>query len=602
MTRLLRIAKRSYFLGKFFECRGDARTTWNLIRKVLSNNNSKKSVKQLIVEGTVLNVETDISEAFNDYFINVTGSLDGRIPHSDVSPLYSMRGDFPHSLFLYPVTSNEIKNIIIDLKNGTCNKSKIPAFLFRKACVALSVPIARLINMSFGTGIFPDILKEAHIVPVHKSGSEYEVCNYRPISVLSYISKIFEKCLTIRIVHYANRCELLCLEQFGFRKGRNTTDALVSVTEYVYKSLNAKEHAVGVFIDLRKAFDTVNHDILLSKLEYYGFRGTPLKLLESYLRSRRQAVRIGSTISQYKTVEMGIPQGSNLGPLLFLFYINDLPNISNIFKFTLFADDTTLLASDSCYNQLIARVNEGMKDIVEWTRINRLTINVDKTVALLFTNRLSAVDLNLSVVIEGKSVSYDSKVKYLGVMLDDKLRFDTQINHICDKLSRSIGVLYKLRPYMPDSVLVSCYYSLIYPYLIYCNVVWGGASDVYLDRLFLLQKRAIRIITGSAYRDHTNSLFRRTQILKLEELRIYQLCIYVYKKSVLGEVERTRHGYDTRNRNNVLLAFQRLSLSQNSVSFAAPAAWNALPSYLREVSNISKFKCELKSFLLSRYV
>jgi len=601
LTKLLRTAKRLYYLTKFRQCTGDASGTWKLIRKILSSNNTDKSVKQLVVEGSILDSETNISEAFNDYFVSISSALDERVPRSDRTPLYSMKGDFPHSLFMYPVTSDEVMKIIGGLKSGICNKTLIPAFLLKKTGLLLLSPIARLINSSFKSGVFPDVLKDAQIVPVHKSGSETEMSNYRPISVLSYVSKIFEKCISNRIIAYANKCKILCVQQYGFLRGKSTADALISLSEYVYGSLNEKKHTTGIFVDLKKAFDTVNHEILLCKLEYYGIRGLALRLLTSYLQGRRQAVRIGSTISNYKALEIGIPQGSNLGPLLFLFYINDLPNVCDIFAYTLFADDTTLLASDHCYERLITRVNEGVKDVVEWTHVNRLTINVSKTVALLFSNRPNDIDLNNSLVVDGEVLPFDCKVKYLGVMVDSRLKFDEHMNHVCNKLSRSVGILYKLRLFAPESVLISCYYSLIYPYLDYCVVVWGGASKVHIDKLVLLQKRALRVITNSSYREHTNPLFIRTRILKLEDLYKFELCIYMYKRCALGEIVRAGHSYDTRKREDAIPVFQRLSLSQNSLSYAAPRAWNALPDHLRCMPNLNRFKSELKAYLLSNY-
>jgi len=222
------------------------------------------------------------------------------------------------------------------------------------------------LNDSLSSGTFPDKLKLATVVPVHKAGSETDINNYRPISVLPLLSKIFERCFCNRLVQFLNSQGVISANQFGFQKSKNTTDAILNFIEGVYDDLNCRKHVLGVSIDLRKAFDTVCHDILLRKLEKYGVRGLPLVWLRSYLRDRYQSVRIGAATSGSRLITCGVPQGSILGPVLFLVYINDLPNISNSADFTLFADDTTLSCSDSDYSQLMRNTNFNIDEVFRW--------------------------------------------------------------------------------------------------------------------------------------------------------------------------------------------------------------------------------------------
>jgi len=364
------------------------------------------------------------------------------------------------------------------------------------------------------TGIFPTNLKIAQITPIYKAGDTTDLSNYRPISALPLISKIFERCMYNRITKFASKYSLILNCQFGFQKGKSTCDALIEFTECIYNGLNASNHNISVLIDLRKAYETVRHDILLDKLSCYGVRGVQLDWFRSYLFNRTQCVRIGNSRSDLATVNVSIAQGSVLGCFLFLIYVNDLPKASPTLTSILFADDTTLCLSGSSYAELIGRLNVELERVKLWLVRNRLSLNIDKTVAILFTNRRHDIDSDCNVVMDGRDIVIGSECKYLGVLIDDKLSFDKHIGYVCSKISKSIGMLYKLSPNVPDGVLLSLYNTLIYPYLVYCNVVRGGTCDCYLNRLLLLQKKIVRIITRSNYLDCTDPLFLRSSLKK----------------------------------------------------------------------------------------
>jgi len=601
VTRLLRDAKRSYYRTKFSRCVGDAKRTWRLIGEVLSKNPSRETVRRLVVGGVEVVDSLAIAEQFNNYFATVAESLSRDVPYCDISPLTYVGGDYPGSLFLSPVTDDECRAVILKLKNKSCDNNSLPVFLLKKFCQYFVSPLVKLINQSFTCGEFPDILKSASVTPVHKAGDKALITNYRPISVLPVIGKIFEKCIAARLSSYVTKLNLISPTQYGFLKGVSTVDAMVRLTELLYECLNEKNHAVALFVDLRRAFDTVNHEILLDKLQYYGLRGVVLSLFKSYLTDRRQCVKIGDNISGFLRVSCGVPQGSVLGPLLFLFYINDLPNVSDYFSSILFADDTTFLASGSDYRDLLSRTNVELDSFMNWTFSNRLSVNVEKTVAVLFTNRYTDVVPDLCVKLNDVMLPTARSSKFLGVIIDCKLKFDEHINTVCSKVAKSIGVLYALRDYAPENTMISLYYSLVYPYLTYCNIVWCGTYDCHVEKLFLLQKKILRIITGAGYLDCTDVLFARTKILKLRDLYKYLLCIHTYALTVSNDVTRPSHVYGTRNRDRVVPLYQRLTLCQHSVSYAGPSAWNDLPSELKTITSLAVFKVKLKQYFLSSY-
>ena len=288
-------------------------------------------------------------------------------------------------------------------------KNVFSARLLKTVFKCVSDPISYLINESFCLGVFPEDLKIATIIPIHKKGDCTDLSNYRPYH--SLLSKLFEKAMANRMTKYLKKFNIMSPYQFGFQKGKSTCDAVCSLTEYIYDSLNARKHAVSLLIDLSKAYDTVSHPILLSKLFRYGFRGVVLGWFESYLKNIHHRVRVGDKISSSAVGNISIPQGSVLGCVLFSLYNNDLPSISNVLKPVLFADDTVFIHSDSNFNCLISNFNNELTKINLWLVRNKLTLSIDKTVSLIFSNRKQAIDSNNKLRIANSHVNFEPSTK-----------------------------------------------------------------------------------------------------------------------------------------------------------------------------------------------
>ena len=354
-------------------------------------------------------------------------------------------------------------------------------------------------------------------------------------------------------MHTNTYSKFLCLKfrfflsQFGFLPKKSTSDAILCLTEKLYECLNSNEISISIFVDFRKAFDSINHEILLLKLYRYGIRGPSLKLIEGYLSNRSQRVKIGDCYSSVKLVKSGIPQGSVLGPLLFIIFINDLPNISNFFSTLLFADDTTFHLKDKNLDSLISKSNICLEKFSEWSRINKMKVNIDKTFFMMTTNRTN-LELGLSEVkLDGVPIVREHSAKFLGVVLDSGLKFSDHIKEISSKISKCIGIIYKLRPMLPFENLLGLYYALVNPYLEYCILVWGTTYDTHLYPLKILQKRIVRIICKEPPLSHTNPLFYKCSILKLKDMIEYRLGCYVHKNFDRFVDTSQSHGYNTRN-------------------------------------------------------
>ena len=602
LTSTIRAAKRLYYHRAFTNNCNDIKKTWRLIKKALCKTTNTGNIKSLLVNNNTINDYNEIAEYFCEYFSNIANSLDSLIPQSNSSPLIHVTENTQASIFFSPVTGHDVSRIIGDLKNTKGDIKTIPIRILKHIKDIVADPLSIIINKSLESGVFPESLKKANVIPIFKSGDPQIASNYRPIAILPYLSKIFEKCVSNKLMNFLTKFQILSSNQFGFLKGKSTVDAFNALTHFIYESLNRKQHCMGIFIDLKKAFDTVNHGVLLKKLELCGVRGLPLTWFTSYLRDRRQSVRVAGHSSSVRVVNVGVPQGSILGPILFLIYINDLPRISNLFSSILYADDTTLLSKNSDYGELIDSINSEIPRLYEWTNANRLSLNLNKTYAMLYSN-LADSDLSLKIMFQGTAIKFKTHEEFLGMIIDSGLRFSEHIRFICNKLSKSAGILYRLREFVPQQILTSLYYSLIYPYLIYGNLVWGGTFSQHLKPLKLLQKKLIRIITNSEYLAHTNPLFRQTNILKIDDLHKFILVQYMHKvRETEPAVFDRHHSYYTRYRNDAQASLNRLTLTQHSVSFAGPHAWNELPSDIRNSVDLQQFKRRVKMYYISKYV
>ena len=361
------------------------------------------------------------------------------------------------------------------LESIDCKKSfgndKIHPLLLSSAALEIFRPVTYIINLTLKQGIFPDSLKIAKVVPIFKQGSRSSCSNYRPISVLSALSKIFERCILNQLIFYCLTENILVSNQYGFRSGYNTTDCLVDLTDEITKALDEEKYAVSIFLDLSKAFDTVNHSILLSKLDVYGIRGNENLRFRSYLSNRKQKVFVNGVESNFLLVNSGVPQGSILGPHLFLIYINDFEKATNYFSLRLFADDTSLTATGKDLDVLLQRINSELPAIMngyEWLCSNRLTLNLSKTKYLVFQPR-KKINSNLypPLKLADQYLEQSYSVKYLGLIIDCFLSWHQHIYHISSKISKSVNIIAKLKPHVTSQSLISIYYALIYPYLTY---------------------------------------------------------------------------------------------------------------------------------------
>ena len=629
VNRELNKSKKEYYSNYFEDNKTNSKKVWEGIRSIINLKNSKNNtISQLKVNERLIDDPNEIAKSLNDFFVNVGPKTERSIPHNPIiNPENYLTNKIQDDFLITCISKEEILDIINNLELKSTGPESIPVNLLKLIADIIVLPLGNIINNSFSYGIFPDALKICKVVPIHKGGSMDELNNYRPISLLSIFDKIIEKLMHKRLYSFLELHDILFKNQFGFRKNNSTTFALIQITEKIKESIDNKKFGCGIFIDLRKAFDTVNHEILLKKLEHYGIRGTALDWFKSYLFNRKQFVFHNGQSSNLQPITCGVPQGSVLGPLLFLLYINDLPNISNILQFYLFADDTNIYYEAENLDKLEFVINNELKKLHTWLIVNRLSLNIDKTNFVVFHPFNKPLTKKITLKIYKKAISEKDQVKYLGIVIDSTLSWSNHIDNVATKISKTIGLLYKIRYFIDIKIIKTLYYSLVYPHLIYGVEVWGSADDTHLNRLLILQKKIVRLICYSDKRNVDFSfppcdpLFYKLELHKIHDIFKINVSKFIFKclnKSTPVNFHSWYHLTSVLNRYNTRSKFANLDNSIVTKTLFIPIArtsnyglkllkvlgpkiWNSLPPLLRINDSLNNFKKKLKYILINNY-
>ena len=518
-----------------------------------------------------------------------------------------------NSMYIYPCTENEVAEVIAGLQTGKA--SDIPIQLVKLCSLFLLDHLYKFCDYFLTNGIFPNILKKALISPIHKKGDCRYLDNYRPVSTLPLFGKILEKLIYSRLYNYFLSNGTIYENQFGFRKHHSTSHAINFSVNYILNEIEKRNHVIGIFIDLSKAFDTISHEKLLYKLSFYGIRGQCLSLMKSYLSDRIQTTKFQSVHSDQCISEFGVPQGSVLGPLLFLIYINDIVNSTLNGKFVLFADDTNIFVSGSSEQEAYDKASVVIDKLHEYMYDNQLHINIDKTCFMHFRPELSneermqcartrSVESIYSLYINGKKIKKVSNVKFLGIVIDDKLNWEAHLEYLQNKFKLSIVLIKRIKRVIPETEYMKIYDALFSSYLTYCITVWGGIASYRLAKIFSLQKRCIRLLFGteitydhpefyetcarsrsynehkapkSYVLEHTKPLFNKYNILSLDNLYKYHSFMEIFKLLKYKAPLSLYKLFITSTRAHMLtlnLPLVRLDKSKQNFVFSATLNWN----------------------------
>ena len=637
VAKHIRNAKRKYYESYFKRYSNDGRKQWSMINELLNRkprrkNNISKLVHKDNTKTTTYTRPHDISNRFNDYFCSIAQRLKdedgqisdrGRPPDSTLNP--NERSVFDMSDI--PCTVTEIEKYVSDLKNkATSNLAILP---FKSASKEIAPVIQHLVQASLTEGIFPTKLKCAKVIPLHKSGSRSEISNYRPISLLSCFSKIYERAMQVRLIKFLDTHDRIFASQYGFRSGHSCEHALLEAQSRISRALDKKETAILLLIDFSKAFDMVDHEIMINKLEHYGVRGNLLSWFRSYLSNRQQYVHVNGVDSNMQPLKYGVPQGSILGPLLFIIYINDLPEISNLAKYIFFADDANILVTGQNLLDIRDKLNGVIAAIDIWVKCNGLKLNVKKTKYMVFSNKRDIDYSSLQLLLNGKSLERSEKERFLGVIVDSNISWKTHISALKSKISRNAGILYRLKGVVPNNVLKLVYNSLIQSHMYYCSNVWGLGSKSSLASLFCAQKKAIRAVENGFNNNfynkdtgelpcHTKEIFTRNKLLTVYNL-IAKNCLTAmhrvyrknYPKPILELFNANRNPDYTVRRGPEFFEIprSRLVALDKTLAFRGPMYYNATINNINTDtlanSNATRLDCKNVNcfkFAISRYL
>ena len=541
-TKHVNLAKNKYYAHLFNKYRDNSKKQWQTINNLLNRTKPKTTNMRLKDDnGNVTSNPSDIAEQFNCYFTTIADRLktqtetDGRSADSYNT---TMRNENPNSIFLNPSSPSEVNSIINSLQVKATSDSDIRALKTASLIPSFNSILSDVINSSFEHGIFPSQLKVAKVVPIHKSGPKTDVSNYRPISLLSAFSKIFEKHVHSRVYNFLQQNDCLYEMQYGFRKNRSCEHALLVAQNEILSTLNKKQIALLLLIDFSKAFDMVSHDILLHKLKHYGIRGIAHDWFRSYLENRSQYVSIDGKSSTTQRLKYGVPQGSILGPLLFIIYINDMPEINKLVKFILYADDANIIITADTLAEIEVLFEQLSTALVSWVSNNGLLLNIRKTNYMIFTKHRQPNIESLVLKVGGIQIERKTVARFLGVLIDDKLSFSQHITAIKSKMSRYIGTLYRLKHILPLKARLLIYNSLVQSHLNYCSLVWGFTNKSKIEALFSTQKKALRAIMPGSINyfynsgilpTHTKNFFNTSKILTVHNIILKNTIIFFNK-------------------------------------------------------------------------
>jgi hypothetical protein len=482
----------------------------------------------------------------------------------------------------------------------------------------IAEPLAHIFNLCLNSGVFPSALKTAIVIPIHKSGDKNKPQNYRPISILTHFSKLLEKCIKARLFHFLDTHNILSPNQFGFRPKNSTSDAIFKLTRNLYHSLDGGLRTLAVYLDLAKAFDTVDHGILLNKLEKIGMRGICLDLFKSYLQERLQTVKINDTFSKTMVITCGVPQGTVLGPVLFLIYINDLCNLKINGQIITYADDTVLLFKGENWPDTFRSASESLRTVYSWLNSNLLTLNKDKTLYVAHTvDQRTQPGSNFKLILHSQNcinnvnclcqeINPAKSIKYLGITMDRFLKWDVHVATTIKKIHNIQYIFYRLRHILNRQLLFTVYQSLAVSIIQYGIIAWGGAYKATMDRVTRAQKLLLKIILKRNKRSSTTDTYENSKVLDVRQIFIKTILMYfrthfLEYQEIQSRSTNTASSTHTRSHSkfNLTIPMRRKQIGQQSADFIGTHIFNQLPLKCREARSDSNFKYQINNWLKS---
>ena len=544
----------------------------------------------------------------NDHFSSIGSKLASKIRN-----LYPNRNSikqpsqFKENEFVFqPIEESYVYGVLNNLKtNKAVGLDKISARLLKDSSSVITPILTKLFNRSLISSTFPSTWKSGKVTALFKSGDQSNASNYRPITILPTIRKVLEKAVHSQVYRYLIDNKILAPRQFGFRPKISTEIALAHFTDTILANMDKGLVAGAVFLDLAKAFDTVDHSLLFEKLALSGLSNDSVDWFKSYLTNRNQLTALANTVSSFKHVPVGVPQGSVLGPLLFLIFVNDLPYCINHCEISLYADDTVIYFSSNNACDLENKLNSDLKHLCRWFNDNLLTLNVSKCKFVIYgsSSKVAKFD-NVSITVNDSILDRIDSFKYLGVTIQQNLTWSEHIDNISKKFNQHLGLIRRIKFLLPKQARLTLYNSLVLPLLDYSDIVWGDKNSILMNNLQVLQHNAARLILDLPRHSSATEALETLEwkpFTYVENTTVVSLSLNVLTNLVDFDFNLTMishlHSHKTRQNNNYYLPRPRTNWGKQQFTYHSVSEWNSLPIELKQSTNLNLFKSKLKQFI-----
>lgn len=595
VNKKIALTRNQYYKNKFEEVRSDPKKTWALINEVLGRK--KLNLDDVIRNSFSPNVSTaQLADELGDLFSKQAATI---IHTCNIAESTHRNAILRDSIYLGDISCTEVSNLLYRLNvQKAPGADGIRALDLRSNADIFTPIIAKLINLSFDTSTVPEKLKEAVVRPIHKGGSKKQLENYRPIAVLPAIEKIMEQIVSNRIWDFIHKHDLISKHQYGFQKGRSTNQLLGDFANVINTSLSKRHHTLVLFLDFSKAFDTLDHNKLIDAVQRVGIRGKLAYWIADYLAERTFRVRVKDCCSRAYRVQYGVPQGSKLGPLLFILYTNELLKcFKKSFPFA-YADDTAIVVCHQSLEEAARMMQAEFDEAGKWCHDNGLVINATKTklMHIRSPNYSASQVLLKSYRCANASSCEDIQMvdtyKYLGITIDCHFLWDAHVNDLRNKLKGSLFALACLQYKSTTSVQKQVYYALIESRLRYGVLAWGGAAQTHIEKLQQIQDRALKLMSKGYVSTNNVRVLKVRQIFEMSAV-----LEYYDDPSVRTPIT---HQVNTRRRAEGLLQLPAIinEYGRRRLNYIVPNVLNNLPQHLRNLNPINVRKRKIKQYFL----